>query len=114
MQFHELRMRVRPFHRFALRFKVSVDHDGLELAGSACACARGFATDNCRAGVNGSAGAIGEDDFAAIRNPLWIDGAMPGSESSAGTSDFGAFTCPIAGDASKDRLLAREGSGCER
>jgi hypothetical protein len=58
-------MRVRPRHRVALRFKESVDHDGIALAGSSSASASGFATDYGRSGVDRGAGAIREDNFTA-------------------------------------------------
>jgi hypothetical protein len=69
-------MRVRPRYRFSLCFKKSVDHDGLKLAGGSSAQAGGFATNDRCSGVNRSANCIGENNLAAIRNPLWIDRAM--------------------------------------
>src|SRR5713101_2919035 len=105
---HKVRMRVRPRHRLSLCFKKSVDHDSLELARSPSAEASGFATNDRRSGVDCSAGAIGEDNFTAVRNSLWIDGAMSGAQSSACTGVFRALTCPVTGNACQDRLPARE------
>src|SRR4029077_12887359 len=99
-------MRIRPRDRLALCFKKSVDHDGLELARSSSTKTGRFAANHRRSGVDRSAGAIREDNFAAVRNSLGIDSAMSGVQSSAGTGVFVTLTCPITGDTCKDRLLA--------
>jgi hypothetical protein len=78
MKGHEVGMRVRPRHRLSLCFKKSVDHDGLELARSSSAKTSRFATNDRRSGVDRGAGAIREDNFAAVWNSLGIDGAMSG------------------------------------
>ena len=75
---HKVRMRVRPRDRLALSFKKSIDHDGLELARSPPAYTSRFATNDRRSGVDRGAGAIREDNFTAVRDSLWIDGAMSG------------------------------------
>jgi len=105
---HEVGMCVRPCHRLSLCFKKSVDHDGLELARSPSAKTSRFATNHRRSGVDRCAGAIRENNFTAVRNSLGIDGAMSGVQSSAGTGEAGALACPVTGDTSQDRLLARE------
>ena len=107
-------MRVRPRHRLSLCFKKSVDHDSLELARSPSAKTSGFAANDRRSGVDRGAGAIREDNFSAVRNSLWIDGAMPGMQSSAGAGEFGALACPVTGDTSQDRLPARKSGGCQQ
>jgi len=101
-------MRVRPRVRFSFRIKESVDYDGFELARSLSAETRRFATNNCRSGIDRGADCIGKNDFAAVRNPFRIDGAMPGAQASPGTGELRALTRPITGHAGKDRLLARE------
>ena len=95
-------MRVRPRHRLSLCLKKSVDHDGLELARSSSAKTSGFATNDGRSGVDRGAGAIRENNFAAVGNSLGIDGAMSGVQSSARTGEFGALTRPVTGDTSQD------------
>src|SRR5436305_9749462 len=107
-------MRVGPRDRLSLCLKKSVDYDGLELARSSSAQTSRFATNDRRSGVDRGAGAIREDNFAAVRNSLGIDGAMSGAQSSAGTGVFRALTCPVTGDTRKDRLLARESGRCQR
>jgi hypothetical protein len=111
---HKVRMRVRPRHRVALRFKESVDHDGIALAGVSSACASGFATDYGRSGVDRGAGAIREDNFTAVRNSLWIDSAMSGVQALTGAGVFRSLTCRVAGNACKNRFLARESGRCQR
>ena len=101
-------MRVRPRVRFSLRVEISIDHDGLELARSPSTETRGFATNDRRSGIDRSADCIGENDFAAVRNSVRIDGAMPGAQTSPGTGELRALTPPITGHAGKDRLFARE------
>src|SRR5260370_24550466 len=107
-------MPVRPSQRLSLCSKKSVDYDGLELARSPSAKASGFATNDRRSGVDRGAGAIREDNFTAVPNSLRIDGAMSGVQSSAGTGKFRALTCPLTGNACKDRLSARENGGCQQ
>jgi hypothetical protein len=75
---HEVGMRVRPRDRLSLCFKKSVDHDGLELVRSSSAKTSRFATNDRRSGVDRGAGAIRENNFAAVGNSLGIDGAMSG------------------------------------
>ena len=76
---HKVRMRARPCHRLALCFKKSVDDDGLELARSPSAETSGFAANDRWSGIDRGAGAIREDNFTAVRNSLWIDGALSGA-----------------------------------
>jgi hypothetical protein len=109
---HKARMRVRPRHRVALRFKESVDHDRIALAGSSSACASGFATDYGRSGVDGGAGAIREDNFTPVRNSLWIDSAMSGVQTLTGAGVFRSLTCRVTGNACKNRFLARKSGRC--
>ena len=101
-------MRVRPRVRFSFRIKKSVDHDGLELARSPSTETRGFATNDRRSGIDRGADCIGKNDFATVRNSFRIDGAMAGAQTSTGTGELRAFTCPITGHASKDRFLTGE------
>ena len=54
------------------------------------------------------AGAIREDNLAAVGNSLGIDRAMSGAQSLAGAGEFRAFACPVTGDSRQDRFLARE------
>ena len=101
-------MRVRPRVRFSFRFKKSVDHDGFELPRSPPAQTRGFAANDRRSGIDRSADCIRKNDFAAVRNSFWIDGTMPGAQTSPGTGEFRTLTRPITGHAGKDRYLTRE------
>jgi hypothetical protein len=70
-------MRLRPLVRFSFRIKKSVDHDGFELARSPSAYTRGFATNNCRSGIDRGADCIGKNHLAAVWNSFRIDSAMP-------------------------------------
>lgn len=108
MKGHELRMCVSPRDRFSLRFKKSIDHDGLEFARRSSASTGGFAINHCRSGVDRGADAIRENNFAPVRNSFRIDRAMSGAQTLPGTGVSGALTRPITGNASKDRLLAGE------
>jgi len=107
-------MRVGPRDRLSLCLKKSVDYDGLELARSSSAQTSSFATNDRRSGVDRGAGPIREDNFTAVRNSLGIDGAMSGSQSSAGTGIFRALTCPVTGDTGQDRFPARGSCGCQQ
>src|ERR1700676_4296545 len=100
-------MRVRAPHRLSLCFKKSVNYEGLELARSSSAQTSGFAANDRRSGIDRGAGAIREDNFAPIRNSFWIDRAMSGAQPCAGAGVFGALTCPVTGNARKDRFFAR-------
>ncbi len=111
---HKVRMRVRPDHRLSLCFKKSVDYNGLKLARSPSAQTSSFATNDRRSGIDRCAGPIRENNFTAVRNPLWIDGAMSGAQSSAGTGVFSALACPVTGDTRQNRLPARETRGGQR
>src|ERR1043166_821735 len=107
-------MRIRPAVCFSLGCEKSVDHDGLELACSASIQPSGFATNDCRSGIDCGTDCIGKNDFAAVRNPFWIDSAMSGAQTSARTGVFRAFIRPVTSDTGKDRLLARESSDGRR
>jgi hypothetical protein len=72
-------MRIHPRYRLSLRFKKSVDYDGLELVRSLPTQTGRFATNDRRSGVDRGASLIREDNFTAVRNPLGIDGAMSGA-----------------------------------
>src|SRR5260370_464060 len=48
-----------------------------------------------RSGRDRGAGPVREDNFTAVRTPLWIDRAMSGVQSSTGTGIFRALTCPV-------------------
>src|ERR1043166_4501890 len=78
-------MRIRPAVCFSLGCEKSVDHDGLELACSASIQPSGFAANDCRSGIDCGADCIGKNDFAAVWNPFWIDGAMSGAQTWART-----------------------------
>lgn len=71
-----MRVGVRPIHCFSFCFKKSIDNNGVQLAVRAPGEPGSFATDNGRSSVNGSAGAVRENDLAPVRNSLWIDSAM--------------------------------------
>jgi hypothetical protein len=50
----------------------------------------------------------GKNNFTPVRNSFRIDRAMSGTQTLPGTGVVGALTRPVTGNASKDRLLARE------
>ena len=101
-------MRLRPRVRLSLRFEISIDHDGLELARSPSAYPGGFATNDRRSGIDRCADCIGKNNFAAVRNSFRIDGAMPGAQTSPGAGELRALGRPITGYAGKNGLLVRE------
>ena len=106
-----------PRGRLLPRFKKSIDYDGVALIGSFSGAARCFAINDIRSGVNRCARAIRENNFAAIRNSFWIDGAMSGPQTPAGTGVFAGRSvtgCPVTGDTGQNRLFARESGRCQR
>jgi hypothetical protein len=73
---HEMWMGTSPSDGCGLRFKEAVDHDGIPLCRGPRAEPSGFAIHNVRPTVDGQAGEIRKDDFAAKRNSAGIHGAV--------------------------------------
>src|SRR5206468_5845278 len=71
-----MRMPFCPGECLLFGIKKTVDDDGVALGRSPPARARGFAIDHAGSTVHGHTRRIRKDDFAAIRNSLWIDSAM--------------------------------------
>ena len=56
-----------------LRFKKAVDDERIPFGSGPARAAGRFATDHSATGIDRREDAIGQEDFAAIRNPAWID-----------------------------------------
>ena len=74
---HEMWVRFYPGERLLFGVKKTIDDDGIALSRISSARARSFAIDHIWSTVYGHAWRIGKDNFTAIGNSLWIDGAMP-------------------------------------
>jgi len=72
-----MRVRFCSGERFLLGVEKPIDDDGIALSRVPRARAHSFAIDHIRAAVYGHTCRIGKDDFARIRNFLWINSAMP-------------------------------------
>jgi len=70
-------MRFCPGERPLFGIEKTIDDDGIALSRIPPARPRGFAIDDIRSAVYSHTRRIGKDNFAAIRNFAWIDGAMP-------------------------------------
>lgn len=91
MHRHEFRVRIRPGERLPLGFKKTIHHNRVSFGGCSAGAAGRFAIDHGAAGIDrGEDAVVGEDDFAAIRNPARIDRAMSDPQSHAS----GAFVPP--------------------
>ena len=90
MHCDEFRMRIRPDERLPLGLKKTIDYKRVPFDGCPAGAAGRFTIDHGAAGIDRGKDAIGEDDFAAIRNPARIDRAMSDPQSHAG----GAFVPP--------------------
>src|SRR5215212_6076113 len=99
-----------PGARLLLRIEKTMDDDGVALSRSPPAGARGFAIDHSRSAVHGHTCGIRKDNFAAIRNFLWIDSAMPVAQPSAVPRGMlvRTFATPVNRDAREHRMLAGE------
>src|SRR5436190_15353214 len=69
-------MGFRPGDRLLFGAEKTIDDNGIALSHSPSARARSFAMDHTRSAVHSHARRIRKDDFAAIGNFLWIDGAI--------------------------------------
>ena len=87
---HELRMRIRPGECLPLRFKKAVDDERIPFGSGPARAASRFATDHSATGVDCREDTIGQEDFAAIRNPAWIDCTLSHAQAHTG----GAFVPP--------------------
>jgi len=87
---YEFRMRFRPGESLPLGLKKTVDHECTSFESCPASATGSFALDHSAAGIYRGEDAVGEDDFAAIRNPARIDRAMSNPQPHAG----GAFVPP--------------------
>ncbi len=76
-----MRVRFCPSERLLLGVEKPIDDDGIALSRVPPARARSFAIDHIRPAVYGHTRGVGKDDFAGIRNFLWINSAMPTAQS---------------------------------
>ena len=87
---YEFRMCIRPDESLPLGLKKTIDDERVPFDGCPARATGRFASDHGAAGIDRGKDAVGEDDFAAIRNPARIDRAMSDSQSHAS----GAFVLP--------------------
>src|SRR5437867_5104606 len=73
---HEMWIRFFPGKRLLFRLKKTIDHDRVTFRLVSPAQPRRVAIDDVRSGVYGKTLRIMKDNFAAIRNFLWIDSTM--------------------------------------
>ena len=90
MHRYEFRMRIRPDESLPLGLKKTIDDERVPFDGCPASATGRFASDHGAAGIDRGEDAVGEDDFAAIRNPARIDRAMSDPQSHAS----GAFVPP--------------------
>ncbi len=76
-------MRFCPCERLLFGIEEAIDDDGVALSRIPPGRTRSFAVDHVRSAVYGHTCRIVKDDFAAIRDFLWIDSAMPFVQSCA-------------------------------
>jgi hypothetical protein len=69
-------IRFCPGKRLLFRIKKTIDRDRVTFSCVSPSRPRRLAIDNVRSGVHGQTLGIMKDNFAAIRNFLWIDSAM--------------------------------------
>jgi hypothetical protein len=94
-----MRVGIRPIDCFSFCLEKSIDDNGVQLAACASRETGGLSTDNRRSSVNGSAGAVRENDLAPVWDSLWIDSTMSGLETFAGAGVFMTFFGPITSNA---------------
>jgi len=111
-----MRVRFCPGERPLFGIEKTIDDDGIALSRIPPARPRGFAIDDIRSAVYGHTRRIGKDNFAAIRNFLWIDSAMPFMQSCTTPRCMLArtFAMPVNRDAHEHRMLAGKRLACER
>ena len=71
-----MRMRFCPSQRLLFRIKKTINDYGAALSRIPRGRSRCFAIDYCGSGINGHTCCIRKDNFAAVGNFFWIDGAM--------------------------------------
>lgn len=80
MDGHELWMRVGPGESCFLRLKKTVNHQRLTLRLRSCASPGRNALDHPGTRINCNAFRVRKNDMAAVRDSLWINGAVPVSQ----------------------------------
>jgi hypothetical protein len=96
-------MRLYPRERILLGVEKPINDDGITLDRLPSTRPRSFAIDYSRSTVYGDTLRIRKDNFTAIGNFLWIDGAMPSAQWC--TVPSCVVTCPLVLDRGNPKRL---------